>query len=217
MHVAIFGATGGTGRLAVERALREGYSVTAFARNPAAVPDSHERLSIVQGDVFDPKSVEEAVKGQDAVLCTIGGHDAIRAMLSGHPRPKGLCAIGTRNILDAMGRWSVSRFICLSSWGVGDSKQRTPFLFIRITFPLIMKEEVSDKEEQEHIIADSPLNWTIVRPSVLTNTPATGTYRVQEKLKFSLRSRISRADVADFLVKQLTDTSFLRRTVEITS
>lgn len=215
MKVTIFGATGATGRLVVEQALAEGHTVTAFARDREAVTTKHVRLSIIQGNVFQPADVQQAVKGQDAIICTIGGHDALRR--SKQTSQQGLCTIGTKHILDAMEQANVARFICLSSWGVGDSKERIPFLFARIIFPLMMKKEFQDKEEQEHLTTQSKLDWTIVRASVLTNKPSIGTYGVQEKQRFSARSHISRVDVADFLVKQLTDTTFLQRSVEISS
>src|SRR2546426_11308042 len=98
MKLAIFGATGATGRCLVEQALDRGYDVTAFTRNPLALTTRHAHLSIVTGDVFHPVNVEEAVASQDAVLCTIGGHDRLRVALSGHPRQQALCTIGTRNI-----------------------------------------------------------------------------------------------------------------------
>src|ERR1700694_672215 len=141
MRIAIFGATGVTGRCLVEQALDKGYDVTGFVRNPPAVTTQHVRLSIVRGDVFDPATVQEAVVNQNAVLCTIGGHDRLRVALSGHPRAPGLCTIGTRNILDAMKTCGVSRLICLSAWGIGDSKGRVPIIFRNVIFPLLMKEE----------------------------------------------------------------------------
>jgi putative NADH-flavin reductase len=182
MHIAIFGATGVTGRCLIEQALDQGYDVTAFARNPAVVTTQHVRLSMVRGDVFDPATVQEAVANQDAVLCTIGGHDRLRAARSRHPRPPGLCTIGTRNILAAMKTLGVSRLIYLSAWGIGDSKGRVP-----VIFPLLMKEEYEDKETQEQLIGHSTLDWIIVRPSRLTNGPRTGSYRMQSSLEFSFQ------------------------------
>ncbi len=215
MHIVIFGATGVTGRYLVEQALDQGYNVTAFARNPAVVTTQHVRLSIVKGDVFHPAAVQEAVANQDAVLCTIGGHDRLRAALSGHPRSPGLCTIGTRNILDAMKTLGVSRLICLSAWGIGDSKGRVPVIFRNVIFPLLMKEEYEDKEAQEQLIRQSTLDWTIVRPSRLTNGPRTGNYRMKSSLEFSLQSSISRADVADCLLRQLTDQTFRQKCLEL--
>jgi putative NADH-flavin reductase len=215
MHIVIFGATGVTGRYLVEQALDQGYDVTAFARNPAGVTTRHVRLSIVRGDVFDPATVQEAVANQDAVLCTIGGHDRLRVARSRHPRSPGLCAIGTRNILDAMKTIGVSRLICLSAWGIGDSKDRLPFVFKHIILPLLMKEEYVDKEAQEQLIRQSTLDWTIVRASRLTNGPRTGSYRMKSSLEFSLQSSISRADVADCMLKQLTDQTFRHTCLEL--
>jgi putative NADH-flavin reductase len=215
MHIVIFGATGVTGRYLVEQALGQGYDVTAFARNPAVVTTQHVRLSIVRGDVFDPATVQEAVANQDAVLCTIGGHDRLRVALSGHPREPGLCTIGTRNILDAMKTCGVSRLICLSAWGIGDSKGRVPVIFRNVIFPLLMKEEYEDKEAQEQLIQQSNLDWTIVRPSRLTNGPHTGSYRMKSSLEFSLQSSISRADVADGMLRQLTDSTFRQKCLEM--
>jgi putative NADH-flavin reductase len=215
MHIAIFGATGVTGRCLIEQALDQGYDVTAFARNPAGVTTQHARLSIVKGDVFHTATVQEAVANQEAVLCTIGGHDRLRVALSGHPREPGLCTIGTRNILDAMKTFGVSRLICLSAWGIGDSKGRVPVIFRNVIFPLLMKEEYEDKEAQERLIQHSILDWTIVRPARLTNGPRTGSYRTNSILEFSGQSSISRADVADCMLKQLNDSSFRQKYLEV--
>ncbi len=215
MHIVIFGATGATGRYLVEQALSQGYTVTAFVCNPLALTTRHAHLSIVKGDVFHLPSVEEAVTNQDAVLCAIGGHDRLRVALSGHPREPGLCTIGTRNILEAMKTLGVSRLICLSAWGIGDSKGRVPVIFRNVIFPLLMKEEYEDKEAQEQLIRQSTLDWTIVRPARLTNGSRTGRYRMQSSLEFSWQSRISRADVADCMLRQLTDSTFRQKCLEV--
>jgi putative NADH-flavin reductase len=215
MHIVIFGATGVTGRCLVEQALDQGFNVTAFVRNPLTLTTQHAHLSIVKGDVFHPVTVQEAVANQDAVLCTIGGHDRLRVALSGHPRAPGLCTIGTSNILDAMKTCGVSRLICLSAWGIGDSKGRVPVLFRNVIFPLLMKEEYEDKEAQEQLIGQSTLDWTIVRPSRLTNGPRRGRYQMKSSLEFSLRSSISRADVADCMLRQLTDQNFRHKCIEL--
>lgn len=215
MKLAIFGATGATGQCLVEQALDQGYDVTAFARNPLALTTRHTHLSMVIGDVFQKAPVEEAVANQDAVLCTIGGHDRLRVALSRHPRQPGLCTVGTRNILDAMKKYDVSRLICLSAWGIGESKDRLPFVFKHIILPLLMKEEYEDKEAQEQLIQQSTLDWTIVRPARLTNGPHTGSYRMKSILEFSGQSSISRADVADCMLRQLTDSTFRHKWLEL--
>jgi hypothetical protein len=114
-----------------------------------------------------------------------------------------------------MQKYHVSRFICLSAWGVGESKNRLPFVFKHIILPLLMKEEYEDKEAQEQLIRQSNLDWTIVRPARLTNGPRTGRYRMQSSLAFSSQSSISRADVADCMLKQLTDSTFRQKCLEV--
>lgn len=217
MNLAIFGATGATGRCLVEQALEQGHHVTACARNPAAVSIQHAQLSVVSGDVFQPTDVAHAVAHQEAILWTIGGHDRLRMALSGHPRVPGLCTLGTQNVLAAMEQHGVSRLICLSAWGVGDSKGRVPVLFRKLLFPLLVQEEYAEKEAQEQLIRQSSFDWTIVRPSRLTNGPRTGRYRLQPSLEFALSAHISRADVADCLLRQLTELTFRRTIVEISS
>ncbi len=123
--------------------------------------------------------------------------------------------IGTRNILDAMKTCGVSRLICLSAWGIGESKGRVPVIFRNVIFPLLMKEEYEEKEAQEQLIRQSTLDWTIVRPARLTNGPRTGSYRMKAGLKFSMRSSISRADVADCMLRQLTDSTFRHMCLEL--
>lgn len=215
MKLAIFGATGATGQLLVEQALDQGHHVTAFARNPAAVTTHHARFSIVKGDVLNPTNAEEAVANQDAILSAIGGHDRLRTTLSKHPRQAGLTIDGTRNIIAAMKKYDVSRLICLTAWGVGDSKDRLPFVFKHIILPLLMKEEYADKAVQEQLIQQSALDWTIIRPSRLTNGLRTGNYRMSSVLEFTGRSSISRADVADCMLKQLSDSIFRQKCLEV--
>ena len=215
MKLVIFGATGATGQCLVEQALAQGHDVTAFARNPLAFATHQEHLRVVAGDVFKPASVQEAVVGQDAVLCAIGGHDRLRVALSRQPRQKALCTVGTSNILDAMKQCGASRLICLSAWGVGESKERFPFFFKHVILPLLMKDEYEDKEAQEQLVRHSSLDWTIVRPSRLTNGPHTGRYRMQAGLSFSGRSHISRVDVADCMLRQLTEPTFRQQCIEV--
>ena len=114
-----------------------------------------------------------------------------------------------------MKKYHVSRLICLSAWGVGESKNRLPFVFKHIILPLLMKEEYEDKEAQERLIQQSILDWTIVRPARLTNGPCTRSYRTNSILEFSGQSSISRADVADCMLKQLNDSTFRQKYLEV--
>lgn len=217
MKVVVFGATGATGRCLVERALAVGHIVTAVARDPMAMTTRHPNHRVVPGDVLDPASVDRAIAGQEAVCWTVGGQDALRSLLARRPRTAGLCTDGTRHVLAAMERHGVRRLLCQSSWGVDDSRGRVPWLFAWIVFPLLLKAELADKGRQEELIRQSTVDWTIVRPTRLTEHAPTGTWRAGMPLEFSMTARVARADVAAFLVQQLTDHTYLRQTVEISS
>lgn len=195
MRLAIFGATGGTGRCLVAQALEQGHEVVAFARNPASVGVAHERLRVLRGDALDPAQVAEAVAGREAVLCALGApNEPGTAVLSG----------ATRNILAAMEEAGVGRLVCETTAGLGDSRERVGFVFRRIIVPLTLKHVFADKEVQEDLIRRSKVDWVIVRPTRLTDGPQTGRYRVGTDLKLSASAAVSRADVADFMLRNVT-------------
>jgi putative NADH-flavin reductase len=219
MRLAIFGPTGGTGRRLVERAIAEGHEVTAFARNPSKITARHERLRIVVGDAFDPESVLEAVAGSEAVICVLGSRTPSNPL---HPRrpgdPHGVTSAGSQNIVAAMKEHGLRRLVCQTAWGVGESRQNPGIagaFFMNVLVPPLLRDEYADKEAQEKIVAESGLDWIIVRPMILTNGSWTNDYRADVDLKPGRRPYISRADVADFLLKQLTDDTFVRKTPAI--
>jgi putative NADH-flavin reductase len=201
MKIVIFGSTGGTGRCLVEQALSAGHTVTAFARNPSNVLIHHERLCVLQGDVLDSAKVEIAIAGQDAVLSALG------VGLAGGKR---VLSNGTRNIITAMEKHGVRRLLVESSYGVGDSFQDASLL-LRIIFQTVLRSTYEDKAREDEIIRASGLEWIVVRPAALTNGPRRGDYRVGEHLRFGLGTKISRADVADFMIRQLEESKWLRR------
>jgi len=207
MNLLIFGATGGTGRTIVAQASEQGHRVTAFARNPAAIKTKHKNLVAVQGDILDYASVERAVKGQDAVLSALGTKALKRNTT---------ISDGTRNIITAMEKYGVKRFVFESSLTIGDSKpqrRQLELLYKIIIFPLLLRNIFRDKEIQERYIMQSTLDWVIVRPAVLTNGPQTGVYRSESSpTDTSIKGKISRADVADFMLKQLTDDTYVHKT-----
>jgi len=204
MKLLIFGSTGGTGRELVKQALEQGHSVTAYARNPAKIEDiKHSSLQVVRGDVLDPAGVEGAVAGQDAVLSTIGA-GAGRTTLREE---------GTRNIVAAMEKAGVQRLVCQSSLGIGDSRANLSIFTKYIVVSVFLRHAFADHEGQEAVVKQSSLAWTIVRPPHLTNGPRTGAYRHGFSPTDTLiKGKISRADVADFMLKQLTDDTYLRQT-----
>jgi len=204
MKLLVFGGTGGTGREIVAQALGQGHVVTALVRNPAALTTKHENLRVVRGDILDYPSVDAAVPGQDAVLSALG----VRVL-----RKNTLLSDGTQTIIRAMERHGVKRFICESSLGVGESKEQLGWVFNLFIIPLFLRNVFRDKETQEQHIRQSKPEWIIVRPGALVNGPRTGVYRSGfSTTDRTIKAKISRADVADFMLKQLTDDTYLRKT-----
>jgi putative NADH-flavin reductase len=202
-RVLIVGATGGTGRQLVKQALERGHAVTAFVRDPSRVRIEHPQLKVVQGDVLDPKSVEAAVRGQDAVLSALG-----------HKRyfyPTRILSEGTRNTLRAMETHGVRRLVCETSLGIGDSAGRLGAYYTLFVIPLILPFYFWDKTRQEREIAGSRVDWVIVRPGALTHGARQGRIRHGRDVGgFLLTVRISRADVAEFMLDQLASDTYLR-------
>jgi putative NADH-flavin reductase len=207
MKLIIFGSTGGTGRQIVTQALEQGHDVTAFARNPERLDQKHEKLQVIKGNVLDFASVERAIQGQDVVLCTLGLPPMDKSNLR---------ANGTKNIIRAMEKTGVKRFICQSSYGVGDSRETLPFLMKYLIVPFMLRRAFADHEIQENYIKESQLDWIIVRPAALTDGEHTGSYQhgytADNK---TVTNKISRADTADFMLKQLADNDYLHKTPSI--
>lgn len=206
MKIAIFGSTGGTGRELVRQALELGHEVTAFARSPEKLDDlKRENLRIVKGDVVNYADVEKSVAGQEAILSALGSP----TLKAGDTT----VSDGTKNIIKAMEADGVKKFICETSLGVGDSHDQPGFLFMKILVPLFLKNAFADKQIQEKYIKASSLDWIIVRPGGLTNGEKTGAYR--HGLDKDISGRISRADVAEFMLKQLKSSDYLHKTPAI--
>jgi uncharacterized protein YbjT (DUF2867 family) len=201
-RVLIVGATGGTGRELVAQALARGCEVTALARNPLGLAIEHPRLRIVRGDVLDYASVEPAVRGQEAVLSALG-----------HRRyypPSRILSEGTRNLLRAMEAHGVGRFVCETALGVGGSTGRMGLYYTLFVIPIVLPFYYWDKVLQERLIAASRVPWVIVRPAALQNRPARGVRRHGSGVgSFLWTVGIPRADVAAFMLDQLTDDTYL--------
>ncbi len=203
MKIVVFGATGSVGKHVVQQALQQGHQVTAFVRDAQKLSEfADENLHLLEGDVFDPVAVAKAIEHQEAVLCCLG------AGRKGSVRSE-----GTRNIVAAMERAGVKRFICQSTLGAGDSWQNLNFLWKRIMFGWLLKEAFEDHQKQEVYVKSSASDWTIVRPGAFTNGAMTVTYKhgfsATEK---GLTLKISRADVAHFMLAQLDSQKYLHKT-----
>ena len=203
MKLVIFGATGKIGRHLTEQALAQNHQVTAYARNPEKVEKPHKNLTILKGDVLDSQSVEQAIKGQDGVLCAIG----MPLMNKDKLRSK-----GTSNIVRAMEKTGVKRLVCLSAFGAGDSKELLPFHYKFLIVPLLMRRLFADHNPQEKLITASSLDWVIARPGNFIKGVLTGAYRHGFKAGDKApKLKISHEDVADFMLKQLADDTYLHQ------
>ncbi len=203
MRVIVFGATGSIGRHLVANALSQGHQVRAFARNPAVLGLDHPNLLLCPGDVFDATAVSAAIKGCNGVLVALGSSKVTSKVRSA----------GTRNIVRAMEQQGVKRLVCQTTLGVGDSQANLNFFWKYLMFGLILRTVLKDHVAQEAIVKRSGLDWVIARPAAFTDGPATGRYKqgfTPNESKLTLT--ISRADVANFMLQQLTDDRYLHRT-----
>ena len=204
-RVLILGATGGTGRQVVEQAVAAGVDVTAIVRVPAKLSPSVRSIRVLTGDLMHNTAVlTAAVAGQDAVISTLGVGQSFK--------PGRLIRTTAPAIVGAMLQQGVRRLVFTSAFGVGATRQDTPLL-PRLFIATLLRQIYADKKAGEEAIRNSSLDWTIVYPVGLTDGPKTGTYRAGERLSLSGFPRISRADVAEFLLKQVHDPAFIRKGV----
>ena len=205
MKAIIFGSTGGTGCQLVTQMLKQGHEVTAFARNPDKITQIHKNLTIVKGNILDISAVEQAVQEHDVVLCTLGMPNIMDK--------SGLRAKGTKNIIQVMEKMNIKRLVCQSSLGTGDSHRLLPWHYKYLISPLFMKQLYSDHLIQESHIKASSLEWVIVRPGVLSDGKQTGVYQYGASTdNKAIKAKISRADTANFMLKQLDSSDFLYKT-----
>lgn len=209
MKILVFGATGPTGRQVGAQALEHGHTVTALARNPVALGMTHERLRTATGDTTrDVQPIAEAVQGQDAVV-SAPGRRATR-------KSEHLIEQSMVLIVPAMERAGVKRLVVVSAMGVGGSERDAPWL-PRLMYRALLKDIFADKKAGEEIIAKSGLEWTFVYPTLLSDGPLSGCYRAGEKLELGGLPKISRADVAHFILGELEKPAFVRKTAVLSS
>lgn len=199
MKVALFGATGLTGRHVLAQALERGHDVTALVRKPAAIEIRHDRLRLVQGDALDRAAVADAIRGQEAVIqCLgIGG--------KGDGRHSTVVSDATRLIVEAMQASGVRRLVCMSNVGAGDSASYGPWLYRAFILPVFMKWLVAiieDKDRMEPAVMASGLDWMLARFPAILDKPAKGTIRESYDGK-GMGFAITAADTASYLLDQL--------------
>jgi putative NADH-flavin reductase len=204
----VIGASRGIGLETVKAGLRAGHSVRALARSAASIPIHDAGLEKVSGDALDSDTIREALRDINVVIQTLGVDISPRAIFERTT----LFSRSTRILVDAMKAAGVRRLIAVTGLGAGDSRGHGGFLYDALAFPLLLKRVYDDKDVQESVIKSSGLDWTIVRPGLLTNGPATGQYRVVTAPNEWRFGTISRADAADFLVRQIDDRALIGTT-----
>lgn len=212
MRIAIFGANGGTGRQLTEQALTAGHDVRAVTRHPADFPLRDERLAVVKADVYDAQAVDHAVDGTDVVLSTLGVPYTRKSIT--------IYSEGTRNIVAAMSRHGTKRLVVVSSSATEPHHHADGgFLLNRVLQPLITatigKTTYADMRCMEQLLHNSNLAWTIMRPSGLFDAPAVSAYELHEHQAPGIFT--SRMDLAASMLKQASDTRFLRKAVAVTT
>ena len=202
MKILILGSTGGTGQQLVAQSLKQNYEVTALARDPSKLKVNHDRLTVVKGSVLDKNVLANALEGKEAVLSALGVGKSLKS--------RDLISNAVRIIIPAMNEKNVKRLVFLSAFGVGETFTQANFIQ-RIIFKVFLKNIYADKSKADDLIRKSTLEWTLVYPVLMTDTPGTGKYKVGEKFEMKGMPKISRADVAEFMLRQLNDNNFIKK------
>ncbi|MEV6848438.1 NAD(P)H-binding protein [Actinoplanes sp. NPDC051411] len=207
MRVAVFGATGGTGRTFLHQAEAAGHRVTALVRRPGGLPRS-DAVRVVRGDVGQADAVREVVRHADVVVSALG--------IGMHRHATTVYSIGTAAIRDAMAAEGVERLLVVSTTSLQvPSPRRTAEWMVSRMLHVILRAPYADMSLMERTVRNSTLQWTLVRAARLTNGPATGRYRVAYDAKLAGAWSISRGDVAGYLLTHLTAPDTYRRTAEL--
>lgn len=206
MRLLLLGATGPTGALILDRTLVAGHQVTALVRDPARLTRSDPHLTVVAGDATSDEDTARAAAGTEAALVALGSGRSVRSEIATR---------AAAALIPALRAAGVRRVVVLSAFGVGETERQAHGL-MRLLYRTVMRQLFRDKAKADAAWRASGLDWTLVYPTMLTNGPASGSYRAAPALRAHGMPRISRADVADFMVAQLTDPAWSRRTAVLT-
>jgi putative NADH-flavin reductase len=204
VRVLIMGASRGIGLEATRQALEAGHEVRAMARSVDRISFSDPKLTKVRGDAVSSQDVNAVLIGIDVVIQTLGvGFGELL-------RPVHLFSTATRVLIEALRTQGIKRLICVTGFGAGESRASIGYLQ-RLPFLMVFGRAYADKGLQERLIEQSGLDWTIARPGVLTGGPRTGRYRILTEASQWRNGLISRADIAEFLVRQIEDRTYVRQ------
>lgn len=202
-RLVVLGASGGTGRAVVDVAVRGGHAVTAVVRRADALSPAPGLTVVVVPDLTDHDRLSRAITGHDAVISALGTN--VRG-------PVTVCTDGIRATLRAMAEAGVRRLVAVSAHGAAESRDRSAY---SLALWASVRHKMRDKESMEALIRASDTNWTIVRPPALRDSEATGRYRTGTDLRIRLTSAVSRADLADFLVRETVTPAYIHDTPRI--
>lgn len=205
MKVFLFGSTSPTGKMVLENLLAENHLVTAIARHPEDISIRHQNLSIIKGDVFNPSSFQESLKGKDLVVSILGTGSS--------NKPTTVYSIGGQNILDAMRKTGIKKLITLTSGGVqkNDPVIQKSF-FYKYVGLWYLRHIYTDMTLWESILEKAKdIDWICIRPTYLRNGELTKKYRINKTYAPEKGWKISRADLADFITKQVASNEFIHQ------
>lgn len=216
MKVLVLGATGGSGRAAVEELLAAGHDVTVLVRRPEALT-SRDRVRVLQGDATRFDDVERAVAGQDAVVVTLGIRENpfLVRLRGSKATPIDVRSAGTRNVVAAMRKHGVRKLVVQTSFGVGDTREKLPRRY-RFMFDLLLRPQIADTEKQERVVKESGLDWVLAQPVNLTDAEDQGKPFVSTAGE-TRRLSVSRRKVGRFLAEAVTSTSYVGKTVALSA
>ena len=206
--VLVIGASRGIGLETVKALLAKNHEVRAFARSTATIPLDNERLEKVDGDALDRRDIDRALEGVDAVVQSLGVSFGPQTVLKGTT----LFSTSSRVLVDAMRTKGIKRLIAVTGLGAGDSRGHGGLLYNALLFPLVLKRVYDDKDIEEQIVRASGLDWTIVRPGLLTSGAARRRYQVLTDPKSWRAGSISRGDVGEFLARQVEERTYIGQT-----
>jgi putative NADH-flavin reductase len=205
LQVTVFGATGKIGRHVIDQLLAAGHTVTAYARNPSKLPTTHPNLTVIHGGLDDPAGISRAVAGADAVISALG--PSPKRSATGTPVTN-----GTRAIVAAIQAAGARRFIGLATPSIADPQDRPTLKgkLLPMLARLALPNALTELNSMTDAITSSGLDWTIARITSPNDQPATGTIRSGFLGRDKVGSAVTRADIASFLIRQLTDTTYHR-------
>jgi len=213
MKVTIFGATGFSGQAILKETLQQGHEVTILVRDRSKIKHKHHNLTVVQGDVMDPKAVASVLYHQEVVIQCLGVGG------KGNGKPTTFLSDATKIIIEEMEKNKVRKLIAMSNVGAGNSMAFYPCFFSKLILPYFMKwlkVLIDDKNRMEPLIMNSNLDWTIVRCPNFVDKPAKGTSHATLDGK-GLKLSITLGDVATFMVNQITDNTYSKQAPSISN